>query len=217
MRLRLLAFSFWLLTLGFVLPVYADWTPPQFAPPNCPAGVAGCDGPLTPNQDADVGNLIAWSSASTLGPLSVFSSGSKLVQRFLVSAVDEGAGVLSLFSPHGAETVRLITEGDSYFTSGRLGLGTAAPVATLDVLGTFHFDDAQNPVAAGYVLTADDFGNASWQAPSGGGLGSGTDQPRCDSNLRGTLWFTPGDSRVKDRLELCAKDGSDGYGWSSLY
>ena len=45
--------------------------------------------------------------------------------------------------------------------SGNLGLGNPAPTAKLDVAGTFKLVDGTQ--AAGYVLTSDAAGNASWQ------------------------------------------------------
>jgi len=42
-------------------------------------------------------------------------------------------------------------------------------------------------------------------------------KPACDSDHRGTMWFTKGDTGVKDTLEVCAKDASDAYAWRTLY
>ncbi len=47
-----------------------------------------------------------------------------------------------------------------------VGIGTSSPSAKLDVVGTFRLDDGTQ--AAGYVLTSDATGNASWQAAGGG-------------------------------------------------
>jgi len=47
-----------------------------------------------------------------------------------------------------------------------VGIGTSSPEATLDVEGTFRLRTAPT---AGHVLTADPWGYATWQAPTGGG------------------------------------------------
>ncbi len=65
-------------------------------------------------------------------------------------------------------------DGRGYF-SDRLGIGVADPTAMLDVAGTAKVTGLQlttSPVA-GHVLTSDASGNATWQAPSGGGGGIG--------------------------------------------
>ncbi|MFT5601685.1 MAG: hypothetical protein ACI9N1_001933 [Flavobacteriales bacterium] len=46
-----------------------------------------------------------------------------------------------------------------------IGIGTNAPDVTLDVVGNFQLDDGTQ--AAGYVLTSDAVGNASWQSTGG--------------------------------------------------
>src|ERR1035437_9755545 len=42
----------------------------------------------------------------------------------------------------------------------RLGLGTTTPTTTLDVVGTFLYDDGSQ--VAGYALITDALGNATW-------------------------------------------------------
>lgn len=61
--------------------------------------------------------------------------------------------------------------GRGYF-SGRVGIGTSNPLAALDVFGTARLGGFSMPTGAtsGFVLTSDALGNASWQAPKGGGL-----------------------------------------------
>lgn len=48
--------------------------------------------------------------------------------------------------------------------SGNLGLNNTDPSATLDVVGSFQYDDGNQ--AAGYVLSSDANGNASWTDPA---------------------------------------------------
>ncbi|GBD07037.1 hypothetical protein HRbin21_00851 [bacterium HR21] len=54
-------------------------------------------------------------------------------------------------------------------TASRLGIGTANPQATLDVVGTLRAIGFQLPTgaAAGYILQSDASGNASWVSPAG--------------------------------------------------
>src|SRR5207302_1111485 len=70
----------------------------------------------------------------------------------------------SLWSPNGA---------DIFFTGGNVGIGTATPAATLDVIGSLKLDSFLMPTgaAAGKVLTSDDSGNGAWlDVPGGSGL-----------------------------------------------
>ena len=48
--------------------------------------------------------------------------------------------------------------------NGNTGFGTSTPDATLDLVGSFQYDDGNQ--ADGFVLTSDADGNASWQAAS---------------------------------------------------
>lgn len=63
------------------------------------------------------------------------------------------------------------TVGRVNFDSGYVGLGVANPDSRLHVNGKTHTTQLQvgNSATAGHVLTADSLGNATWQAPVGGG------------------------------------------------
>ncbi len=41
-------------------------------------------------------------------------------------------------------------------------------------------------------------------------------QPTCASAQRGTFWVTQSGTGVKDKVEVCAKNSSDVYGWVSI-
>jgi len=60
------------------------------------------------------------------------------------------------FFTNGSERAR-------FSESGLLGIGTATPTATLDLLGSFRLRDGSQQ--AGYFLSTDANGNASWQPP----------------------------------------------------
>jgi hypothetical protein len=51
-------------------------------------------------------------------------------------------------------------------------------------------------------------------APAAAGAGV---RPACDTGWRGALWLTAGGAGVKDAVEVCAKDGADGYAWRPVY
>lgn len=42
-------------------------------------------------------------------------------------------------------------------------------------------------------------------------------KPACDANVRGTQWFTNGNSGIADTFEVCAKDAANSYAWRKLY
>jgi type II secretory pathway pseudopilin PulG len=48
-------------------------------------------------------------------------------------------------------------------------------------------------------------------------LNTATARPTCDTNARGTLWYTRSGASVTDTLALCVKLGSGSYSWVSLY
>ncbi len=42
-------------------------------------------------------------------------------------------------------------------------------------------------------------------------------QPACAVATRFTFWVTAGGAGVKDKVEVCAKDGGDAYAWRTIY
>ena len=76
--------------------------------------------------------------------------------------------------------------------SGRVGIGTTSPQATLHVWGEVD-------VRAGVSLD------------------TGETQPTCSSTTRGMLWFKHGGTGVADTLEVCARDASAAYAWRLIW
>ena len=48
-------------------------------------------------------------------------------------------------------------------------------------------------------------------------LNTSTTKPACDTNSRGTIWFTKGAVGVADKIEVCYKNSSENYMWNSLF
>ncbi len=81
------------------------------------------------------------------------------------SSTNTGAKLLFSTTPNGSNSgnERMVIEND-----GSVGINTTTPSATLDVVGTFQYQNAS--AVSGYVLTSTDgLGNATWQPAPGGG------------------------------------------------
>lgn len=103
-------------------------------------------------------------------------------------------------------------QSNSIFGRGVYGVATATSGQTYGVSGESH-----SPSGAGI------FGFGINGAAAGSFVGGiqlrtfGAVRPTCDSDRRGTLWFTEGGSGYKDSLYFCAKDASNVYSWRTLY
>ena len=99
-------------------------------------------------------------------------------ERFQLNTVDDGVATPRL-------TVRR--------SDGKVGIGTTNPSATMDILGDLRIADGTEGV--GKVLTSDENGHASWQAPMAGGSGawaiSGTHQYNTNTGNVGIGTSTP--------------------------
>jgi hypothetical protein len=71
-------------------------------------------------------------------------------------------------------------------------------------LGRFRWDQ-RLVLADGIQLNADQVNGAP------------RTKPACNSNTRGSVFFTVSSSGTKDALEVCAKDAADAYAWRLLY
>ncbi len=105
-----------------------------------------------------------------------------------------------------------------YYNAGNVGIGTADPAATLDVVGGVRMEGFRltDDPESGYVLTCDAQGNGSWQPPSAGGeslwqtngseiyydtanVGVGVSDPQTTLHVAGGNWdvvHTEGDFKI---------------------
>jgi hypothetical protein len=81
----------------------------------------------------------------------------------IVFAVFKGGAGATAFAPGGNSSDAVVIKS----TTGNVGIGTLAPSQKLEVVGTVKIVDGTQ--GASKILTSDAFGNASWQAPAGGG------------------------------------------------
>jgi hypothetical protein len=89
----------------------------------------------------------------------------------LIDGIDDGGDIIFQVGGPNNSTATNFIERARITEEGRLGIGTATPSASLHIGsgGTFRME---NGATAGWVLTSDNQGNASWQPA--GGLGGGT-------------------------------------------
>jgi hypothetical protein len=131
--------------------------------------------------------------------------------------------------------------GRGYFSSN-VGIGTASPMATLDVAGGIRANSVQLTTGAtnGHVLTSDASGSATWQAPSGGGeslwqtngseiyydadnVGVGVSDPQSTLHVAGGNWdvsTTEGDFKIGSstyRLKMGVATSGDEIGHSRIF
>jgi hypothetical protein len=131
--------------------------------------------------------------------------------------------------------------GRGYF-SNNVGIGIASPNATLDVAGDIRANSVQLTTGAtnGHVLTSDASGNATWQAPSGGGeslwqtngseiyydvdnVGVGVSDPQTTLHVAGGQWDlanTEGDFKIGSgtyRLKMGVATSGGGAGHCRIF
>lgn len=120
------------------------------------------------------------------------------------------------------------TGGGVFSFPGNVGIGTALPLAKLDIAGvtstiTNTSGDINIVPAANLILTQGNFGIGTTgpihKIDINGAIKLGDEgtKPACNSAHRGTLFPTFGGTGVKDSLELCAKDAADAYAWRVIY
>ena len=95
---------------------------------------------------------------------------------FIQVTTRDGTSGFSVKNDLGAVAFSAKSDGDGYVAK-RLGVGTYNPAAELEVIGKTITDQLQIPTGAqeGYVLTSDDYGNATWQDAYSAGSGGGID------------------------------------------
>lgn len=93
------------------------------------------------------------------------------------------------------------SSGNTVFTTGNVGIGTAIPPNLLYVAGTAEMQGFKmnNGASSGYVLTSNGVGIGTWAPSSGGGGGSGTVNSGTNNDVayyNGTGTTVSGDSNV---------------------
>ena len=112
-----------------------------------------------------------WDTANGEGDFKIGNSSYRL--KMGVATAGGGAGTCRVAA--GGPDSRLILGANGQdrltVTADRVGINTLYPSADLDVNGSIETDGFKLTAAptAGHVLTCDSSGNASWQAPTGGG------------------------------------------------
>ncbi|MDE2312255.1 MAG: right-handed parallel beta-helix repeat-containing protein, partial [Patescibacteria group bacterium] len=92
----------------------------------------------------------------------------------LLSSAGGNQGYASFYNNNN-ETIRLNSNGNSYFVSGNVGIGTSTPGQTLTVAGTIQITGGSP--AQGKVLLSDANGVGSWVATSTLGITGGSASP----------------------------------------
>ncbi|MAL59934.1 MAG: hypothetical protein CMC14_07805 [Flavobacteriaceae bacterium] len=106
-----------------------------------------------------IGGSIGFGGASTTR-----SDGRRAAIASIQSGVDEDNIGLGFYIHNGPINTEPMVEGMRLKHNGNLGINNNDPSATLDVVGTLQFVDGNQ--AAGYVLSSDANGNASWTDPT---------------------------------------------------
>ncbi len=133
----------------------------------------------------NTGNIGIGTNTPTLGKIQIETvAGNEIFFSSGGSNAEVISNVQMMLGTNNGSVLDLQTNGLSRMRidgAGNIGIGNATPDATLDLVGTFQYDDGNQQ--AGYVLTSDANGNATWQNVSGDGWG--TDVVNSDATLSG--------------------------------
>jgi len=139
----------------------------------------------------------------------------------MLTLQNEGGTLGNFFNCEDEGNSVFIIDGDGY-----VGIGNDTPTAPLDVSGQTILDTLQitgSPTNNGYVLTSDSLGNATWQAPTGGGASDGywyrdpvegTLSPIIGTDeisLANNTFIKWPDSGMTAEIDLVGLDGADNF------
>jgi trimeric autotransporter adhesin len=138
-------------------------------------------GTLSPNAKLDVqGSVYVGNGWTFYNPdgwdkvIDVFGWNSRIASRtntIITNLFSNDAGFWGSLPGGGVGTssnhaFSIISSGSvrmTFTSTGGIGIGTTAPDANLDIVGTLRFDDGKQ--GTWNILISDDYGNASWQIP----------------------------------------------------
>jgi hypothetical protein len=153
------------------------------------------------------------------GAAVTISAGSGLVLAYVDRNGTLTVGEGSPTTPALSCTNCTVANGVTQFPPDSIPLGTwTATSGVWDQTGTDNraILTAGRSFTAGPNVSISEAGSNVTIAASLSTISSGV-QSACSATTRGTLWYTPGMTGVKDNVQICAKDATDAYAWRTLY
>jgi hypothetical protein len=133
-------------------------------------GIAIGNGSTARSKAVGVGtysNLQA--DATGVGYFMRLGTGATGLGHYIEALGTNSVGIGKYANPQGDNVITFPVAGENFATvTPNMGLGTSSPTSRLHVVGDLRLVNGTQ--GAGKVLTSDANGNATWQAPAGGGL-----------------------------------------------